>query len=79
MDSRGRLEQIFISVDADGLPPVIHRGAYDGTRKRADTLFSVNLGGIAGIKNSCPIFGGRGIFYSLNSTGGTGPSINHHK
>ncbi len=31
--SEGSLEPI---VGADGFPPVIHRGAYDGTCKRAD-------------------------------------------
>ncbi len=36
-------------VGADGIPPVIYRGAYDGMRKRVDFLYykEVNLGGIA--------------------------------
>lgn len=47
MDFGGRLERMSIQVDADGIPPVINRDAYDGTHKRADGL-TVNLGGIAG-------------------------------
>ncbi len=41
----GRLEKGKPLVDADGNPPVIHRGAYDGTRSEW-TIF-VNSGGIA--------------------------------
>ena len=33
--SEGSLERLF-SVGADGTPPVIHRGTYDGTCKRVD-------------------------------------------
>lgn len=45
MDFRGRLEKRKLLVDVDGNPPVIHRGAYDGTCSEW-TIF-VNSGGIA--------------------------------
>ena len=47
--SEGSLDE-SASVGADGTPPVIHRGTYDGTCKRVDIFTNVNLGGIAGVQ-----------------------------
>ena len=47
-----------LPVGADGTPPVIHRGTYDGTCKRVDiSIRTVNLGGIAEVYAFVPYMG----------------------
>ncbi len=42
--SEGSLERLWIvSVGADGTPPVIHRGTYDGTCKRVDIFHEMSI------------------------------------
>ena len=55
MGFRGRLEQEKSSVDADGVPPVIHRDAYDGTHKRVDAQASIWV--VSQECSSCPMMG----------------------
>ena len=38
MDFRGRSERARALLGADGIPPVIHRGAHDGAREREGVL-----------------------------------------
>ena len=61
--SEGSLERLWIvSVGADGTPPVIHRGTYDGTCKRVDIFTNVNLGGIAEVYAFVPCMGTEAFF-----------------
>ncbi len=69
MDFGGRLERLC-RVDADGIPPVINRGAYDGTHKRADAKASIWV--VSQEYSSCPIFGTGGCFFILKT--GSPPS-----
>ena len=41
--SEGGLERVDCQVGADGTPPVIHRGTYDGTCKRVDILQEMSI------------------------------------
>ena len=61
MASGGRLERgKFLSVDADGSPPVIHRARM--MVREASGRAGVNLGGIAEAKRFCPICGTKAFF-----------------
>ena len=61
--SEGGFERENSQVEADGTPPVIHRGTYDGTCKRVDIFTNVNLGGIAEVYNAfVPCIWGKGVF-----------------
>lgn len=60
--SEGGFEQPIVSVEADGTPPVIHRGTYDGTCKRVDIFTNVNLGGIAEVYAFVPCMGTEAFF-----------------
>ena len=48
------------SVETDGLPPVIHRGAYDGARKRVDVLRQ--FGWYRRSSGFCPMVGTEAVF-----------------
>ena len=68
--SEGGFERVNGQVEADGTPPVIHRGTYDGTCKRVDIFTNVNLGGIAEVYNAfVPCIWGRGVFRIPNEPG----------
>ena len=62
--SEGGFERADGQVEADGTPPVIHRGTYDGTCKRVDIFTNVNLGGIAEVYAFVPCIG-TGAFFSF--------------
>ena len=61
MDFGGRSER-ETKERPTGIPPVIHRGAYDGARKRAGVLQNVNLGGIAEVYAFVPCMGTEAFF-----------------
>ena len=57
-----------LPVGADGTPPVIHRGTYDGTCKRVDiSIRNVNLGGIAEVYAFVPYRGQERFFIRLQT------------
>ena len=60
--SEGGFERADGQVEADGTPPVIHRGTYDGTCKRVDIFTNVNLGGIAEVYAFVPCMGTEAFF-----------------
>ena len=58
----GSFERIFIPVGADGTPPVIHRGTYDGTCSERTFRRKCQFGWYRRSLCFCPIYVGRGHF-----------------